>query len=121
MKVLFHHRQRFGGVTLSVHTDDADQFSLSISGNATTGWSTANLNRHYDHAGNESWRVFHPVRYVGPSDRVRALIAAFPLDLCWMPLLDALAEEFPEFEAPVRAFTAAREGYARDRSPPAGD
>lgn len=123
MKVLYHHCQRFGGVTLSVHTAKADQVTVAIGyGSPHLGTrSSVQLSRHADPNGNPTWRVYHPVRFLTPSERLVALIDAFPLDLCWMPLLDALSEEVPEFERPVRDFVTAREEYARDRPPPAGD
>ncbi len=43
-----------------------------------------------------------------PSERLRALIEAHGEDHAWMPLLDAVAEEYPDLEPAVAAHTAAR-------------
>lgn len=44
-----------------------------------------------------------------PSERLRALIESHGKDHAWMPLLDALAEEYPEhFERPVAEHTRQR-------------
>lgn len=71
----------------------------------TLAWPSAEHGKekaylHAEHTG--------PKYVAPPSERLRALIEAHGEDHAWMPLLDAVAEEYPDLEPAVAAHTAAR-------------
>jgi len=101
-----------GGAALEVehvtkHEPGVEPFTHSVllhNGNAPEGmlrWPTRQFGRDRAYLGNGEYGP-------PPSEQLRALIESHHNTHAWMPLLDKLAEEYPQLDAAVSAHTAAR-------------